>query len=88
MAFDFLSPGFLLGSGEPVPVIHEESDQVIQGGTSNEHYHITQEQNTWVANYSEVPFRYEPVCSITGVTIHASLAPNEGDILMSPVTGY
>ncbi len=85
---DFLSPGFLLGNGESVPIIHEEADQSIQGGTTDEHYHITEDEHTWVADYATRVFRYEPVCTVAGETVHASLSPNEGDILMGPVTGY
>jgi hypothetical protein len=84
---DFLSPGFLMGEGGDVPTIHEDSDQAIQGGTTGEHYHLTEDQHTWAETYSARPFRYEPVCSITGVTMHASVG-KPGDILMSPVTGY
>lgn len=85
---DFLSPGFFLGSGEALPQIHEEADQTIQGGAADEHFHITEDEHTWVAEFATRVFRYEPVCISTGETVHASLGADAGDILMGPVTGY
>lgn len=88
MANDFLSPGFLLGSGESLPQIHEESDQVIQGGTTDEHYHLTEDEHTWASLYAALPFRYEPVSSITSELMFASVGADAGDVMMAPVTGY
>lgn len=74
-------------SGSPTGfggIVHEDPDQLIQGGQSNEHYHLTEAEHTYLTHVSEVGIPlYEPI-AVAGEIIFDSVT---GDVYMG-LAGY
>jgi hypothetical protein len=76
----FHSPKFIKtksGGGGIVelPIIHEDVDQTIQGGSAGEHYHLNEEQHQWVQDGMQ--YVLEPLCSSEADTMYAA----DGDVV-------
>lgn len=73
--------GSLVGGSS---LIHEDSAQLIQGGTSGEHYHLTEVEHTYLSHVAAVGIPlYEPI-AIAGEILFDSVT---GDVYMG-LAGY